>query len=48
MSKKIALNLTIKDFKKILSTVKKRKKKENIRDCIKIFIKIILKQIQVI
>ena len=47
MSKKIALNLTIKDFKKILTTVKK-KEKEKIRDNIKIFIKITLKQIQVI
>ena len=28
MSKKIALNLTIKDLKKILSTVKKKKKKK--------------------
>lgn len=47
MSKKIALNLTIKDFKKILTTVKKINIKK-IRDYIKIFIKIILKQIQVI
>ena len=45
MSKKIALNLTIKDFRKILTTVKKRKRKRKIRDCIKIFIKITLKQI---
>ena len=47
MSKKIALNLTIKDLKKILTTVKKEKEKEKIRDYIKIFIKITLKQIQV-
>ena len=48
MSKKIALNLTIKDLKKILTTVKKRKRKRKIRDYIKILIKITLKQIQVI
>ena len=48
MSKKIALNLTIKDLKNILTTVKKRQRKRKIRNCIKIFIKIILKQIQVI
>ena len=46
MSKKIALNLTIKDLKKILSAVKKEKEKR--KDYIKIFIKIILRQIQVI
>ena len=48
MSKKIALNLTIKDLKKYYQLLKKEKEKEKIRDCIKIFIKIILKQIQVI
>ena len=31
MSKKIALNLTIKDFKKLLTTVKKRKRKRKQR-----------------
>ena len=48
MSKKIALNLTKKDLKKILTTVKKRKRKRKNKRQTQIFIKILLKQIQVI